>query len=59
MTEPDYKYCRREKDGKPCGQKIERKNAMNYCGECRKAHLPFWPVDSEGKSEYNVRHGKG
>ena len=42
-------YCRREKssDGvkfSPCGEKIEKTNALNWCQDCRK-NLPFWPRD--------------
>ena len=42
-------YCRRNKsvDGEkfnPCGKKIKKANALNWCPDCRK-NLPFWPVD--------------
>jgi len=42
-------YCRRtteQADGteRICNKRIDRVNAMNWCAECRKEHLPFWPA---------------
>ena len=51
----DYKYCRREADwkdyGKLCGNRIDKKNALNWCESCRSARLPFWPADEPTPAE--------
>lgn len=58
------KYCRRpskmvanvnqplEITTTPCGEKISRENALNWCDDCRKS-LPFWPavVEAVDKTE--------
>ena len=56
-------YCRREIDGKPCGQLIARVNALDWCNVCR-ARLPVWPteaaeIEDDGEEIARICRAKG
>ena len=33
----------------PCGDRITKKNSMDWCDGCRKEHLPVWPQYDEAE----------
>lgn len=64
-NEIEVKYCRREVSvmnpdntwtPKPCGDRISKKNALNWCDGCR-ARLPLWPADSAPIAQEAATHG--
>ncbi len=48
--EETFALCRREitlpaGGSRLCCKTIEKKNALNWCGDCRAERLPMWPAD--------------
>lgn len=45
--------CRRtisksqDDQGAPCGRRITKRNALNWCEACRAARLPLWPANDQ------------